>query len=81
VRGLLGHSFVVGTWPAFFDMQVAQRFRAGGAPDEFRADIEESDAFVHAAEVSTTRMKSAAGLIRPWRSSSVARLASTGRLK
>jgi len=39
VRGLLGHSFVVGTWPAFFDMQVAQRFRTGGAPDELHGDF------------------------------------------
>jgi hypothetical protein len=39
VRGLLGHSFAVGTWPAFVDLQVAQRFRSAGAPDEFRADF------------------------------------------
>jgi hypothetical protein len=39
VRGLLGRSFTVGAWPAFFDLQVAQRFRSGGAPDEFRADF------------------------------------------
>ena len=39
VRGLLGRTFTVGAWPAFFDMQVAQRFRGGGAPDEFRADF------------------------------------------
>ena len=39
VRGLAGRSFTVGTWPAFLDLQVAQRFRNGGAPDEFRADF------------------------------------------
>jgi hypothetical protein len=39
VRGLIGRSFSVGTWPAFIDMQVAQRFRWGRAPDEFRADF------------------------------------------
>jgi hypothetical protein len=39
VRGLLGHSFVIGKWPAFFDMQVAQRFRSEGAPDELHSDF------------------------------------------
>jgi hypothetical protein len=39
LRGLLGHSFAIGTWPTFVDMQMAQRFRTGGAPDEFRADF------------------------------------------
>jgi hypothetical protein len=39
VRGLVGRSLVVGAWQAFVDMQVAQRFRTGGAPDEFRADF------------------------------------------
>jgi hypothetical protein len=39
LRGLLGHSFTWGTWPAFIDLEVAQRFRSGGAPDEFRADF------------------------------------------
>ena len=38
VRGLLGHSFAVGAWPAFVDLQVAQRYRFGGPPDEFRLD-------------------------------------------
>jgi hypothetical protein len=39
VRALFGASFSLGTWPAFIDMQAAQRFRAGAAPDEFRADL------------------------------------------
>jgi protein XagA len=39
VRGLLGRSFAFGPWPAFIDLQIAQRFRTGGAPDEFRADL------------------------------------------
>ena len=39
VRGLVGYSFVAGTWPAFLDVQVAHRFRFGGAPDEFRTDV------------------------------------------
>lgn len=39
LRGLVGRSFQVGSWPAFFDVQVAQRFRGGGAPDEFHADF------------------------------------------
>jgi hypothetical protein len=39
VRALLGYSFAAGAWPAFVDIQVAQRFRFGGPPDEFRTDI------------------------------------------
>lgn len=39
VRGLLGHSFTAGAWPAFLDVQLAQRFRIGGPPDEFHADV------------------------------------------
>ena len=39
VRGLLGYSFAVGAWPAFVDVQVAQRYRLGGPPDEFRTDV------------------------------------------
>src|ERR1700674_801691 len=31
VRGLLGYSFAAGAWPAFVDVQAAQRFRIGGA--------------------------------------------------
>lgn len=38
VRALFGYSFSAGSWPAFLDLQVAQRFRAGAPPDEFRAD-------------------------------------------
>jgi hypothetical protein len=39
LRGLVGYSFKVGTLPSFMDVEVAQRFRIGGPPDEFRADI------------------------------------------
>lgn len=39
VRLLLGKSGTVGEWPAYVDLQLAQRFRFGGPPDEFRADI------------------------------------------
>ncbi len=39
VRGLLGASFTVGGWPAFVDLQLAQRFRTGGPPSEWRADF------------------------------------------
>ncbi len=38
VRALFGKSFTAGGHPAFIDLQVAQRFRGGGAPNEFRAD-------------------------------------------
>jgi hypothetical protein len=39
LRGLVGHSFKVDTIPSFVDVQIAQRFRLGGPPDEFRADL------------------------------------------
>jgi hypothetical protein len=39
VRGLLGYSFAAGRWPAFIDVQIAQRFRLGGPPDEFHTDV------------------------------------------
>lgn len=39
IRGLFGYSFAAGSWPAFIDIQVAQRFRLGGPPDEFRTDM------------------------------------------
>jgi hypothetical protein len=39
VRALFGYSFNALGWPAFFDVQLAQRFRIGGPPDEFRADL------------------------------------------
>jgi hypothetical protein len=38
VRALFGTSFQIGAWPAFIDLQAAQRFRSGGPPDEFRFD-------------------------------------------
>jgi hypothetical protein len=37
-RALLGHSFTLGTMPAFTDLQVAERTRSAGAPSEFRVD-------------------------------------------
>jgi hypothetical protein len=39
VRALWGQTFELASWPAFVGMEVAQRFRTGGAPDEFRADF------------------------------------------
>jgi hypothetical protein len=39
LRGLVGYSFKAGTLPSFVDVELAQRFRIGGPPDEFRADI------------------------------------------
>ena len=39
IRGLVGYSFKAGTLPAFIDLQIAQRFRLGGPPDEFRTDV------------------------------------------
>lgn len=39
VRALFGYSFTAGGWPAFVDVQVAQRFSIGWQPDEFRTDI------------------------------------------
>ena len=39
VRGLFGYNFTAGTWPAFVDLQLGQRFRYGGPPNEFRADF------------------------------------------
>jgi protein XagA len=39
VRALFGYGFNAGAWPAFVDVQVAQRFRFGGPPNEFRADV------------------------------------------
>jgi len=38
LRALLGRSFSVGTMPAFIDLELGQRFRGAGAPDELRAD-------------------------------------------
>jgi protein XagA len=39
LRGLAGYSFKAGTLPAFVDLEVAQRYRLGGPPSEFRTDI------------------------------------------
>ena len=39
VRGLVGYSFKAWELPAFIGVEVAQRFRLGGPPDEFRTDI------------------------------------------
>jgi protein XagA len=39
VRALFGYTFKAGAWPAFIDVQVAQRFSFGWQPDEFRTDI------------------------------------------
>jgi protein XagA len=39
LRALFGYNFKAGSWPAFVDVQVAQRFRFDGPPDEFRADF------------------------------------------
>ena len=39
LRGLAGYSFKAGTLPAFIDLEVAQRYRLGGPPNEFRTDI------------------------------------------
>jgi protein XagA len=39
VRGLAGYSFAAGPFPAFVDLQVAQRFRFGAPPDELRVDL------------------------------------------
>jgi hypothetical protein len=39
LRALAGYSFKVRTLPAFIDTELAQRYRIGGTPNEFRADI------------------------------------------
>jgi hypothetical protein len=39
LRGLAGYSFKAWALPAFVDLEVAQRYRLGGPPDEFRADV------------------------------------------
>jgi protein XagA len=39
IRGLVGYSFKAGTLASFVDIEVAQRFRLGGPPDEFRTDF------------------------------------------
>ena len=39
LRALVGKNFTLANMPAFIDVQIAQRFRAGAPPDEFRADF------------------------------------------
>jgi hypothetical protein len=39
VRGLVGYSRPVGDWPAFLDLQLAQRLRLSDPPDESRVDV------------------------------------------
>ncbi len=39
IRALFGVGFALGAWPAFVDLQLAQRFRAGGPPNETRIDV------------------------------------------
>jgi hypothetical protein len=39
IRALAGTSFPLCGFPAFVDLQAAHRFRVGGPPDEFRADV------------------------------------------
>lgn len=38
VRALFGYSTSLGAWPSFVDLQLAQRFRSGDAPNEARFD-------------------------------------------
>jgi protein XagA len=38
-RVLVGYGFKAGTYPAFINVEVAQRERFDGPPDEFRADV------------------------------------------
>lgn len=38
LRALFGVGFAIGGWPAFVDLQVAQRLRGGGPADEARFD-------------------------------------------
>lgn len=38
-RLLYGMSFALNGWPAFVDLQVAQRLRSGDPPNELRADV------------------------------------------
>lgn len=38
IRALFGRSFTLGAMPAFVDLELGERFRSGGAPNEFRAD-------------------------------------------
>jgi protein XagA len=38
IRALLGRSFTFRAMPVFVDLELAERFRSAGAPDEFRVD-------------------------------------------
>lgn len=38
-RTLVGSSFVLGSWQSFLDASLGYRTRAGGPPDEWRADL------------------------------------------
>jgi hypothetical protein len=38
LRALFGVGFALGAWPAFVDLQLAQRFRGDGPPNETRID-------------------------------------------
>lgn len=38
IRGLFGYGFALGAMPAFVDLELAQRFRAGAPPNELRFD-------------------------------------------
>jgi hypothetical protein len=38
LRALVGYGFSLGAFPAFVDLQLAQRFRAGAPPNEVRVD-------------------------------------------
>jgi hypothetical protein len=38
IRGLVGYGFAFRGMPAFVDLELAERFRAGAPPDEFRID-------------------------------------------
>jgi hypothetical protein len=39
IRGLVGYSFKIDALPSFVDVEVAQRLRLGGPPDEFHTDV------------------------------------------
>ena len=39
LRVLFGTGFALGAWPAFIDLQLGQRFRSGGPPNETRIDV------------------------------------------
>ncbi len=38
-RTLVGSNFVLGSWPSFLDASLGYHTRAGGPPDEWRADL------------------------------------------